>query len=140
MTKKKCSKCPAVLPDTPEHFFRCATKANPDRLSTWCKKCAAIKKREYHLKSLYGLNIEDFRALIHEQGGRCPVCTGLLKLRDFGSGRRGHTGNVAHVDHCHETGAIRGVLCNNCNRALGLLGDSVDCLRRALTYLGVKEM
>lgn len=39
------------------------------------------------------------------------------------------------VDHCHETGQVRGLLCNSCNRGLGLLGDTIDTLRRVLIYL-----
>ncbi|MFE0039708.1 endonuclease VII domain-containing protein [Streptomyces sp. NPDC059013] len=41
----------------------------------------------------------------------------------------------AHVDHCHETGRVRGVLCFNCNSAIGKLGDDPDTVRRAAAYL-----
>jgi len=40
------------------------------------------------------------------------------------------------VDHCHEGGQVRGLLCHNCNRALGLLKDDVDTLQKAIDYLG----
>ena len=42
---------------------------------------------------------------------------------------------AVHVDHCHETGRVRGVLCFNCNSAIGKLGDDPDAVRRAASYL-----
>lgn len=47
----------------------------------------------------------------------------------------GPSAPAAHVDHCHETGRVRGVLCFNCNSAIGKLGDDPDTLRRATAYL-----
>ena len=43
--------------------------------------------------------------------------------------------STLNVDHCHETGKIRGLLCHNCNRALGLFKDNVEFLERAILYL-----
>ena len=43
------------------------------------------------------------------------------------------------IDHCHSTNKIRGVLCNNCNTALGLVGDNVDTLHKMITYLGINS-
>jgi len=43
--------------------------------------------------------------------------------------------SAVHVDHCHETGRVRGVLCFNCNSAIGKLGDDPDAVRRAAAYL-----
>lgn len=54
------------------------------------------------------------------QGGFCAIC---------------QKNEPVHVDHDHVTGVVRGILCFNCNRGLGKLGDDVNLLRRALTYL-----
>ncbi|WP_347878324.1 endonuclease VII domain-containing protein [Streptomyces sp. KS 21] len=58
--------------------------------------------------------------MVAAQGGLCCIC---LKAP------------AVHVDHCHETGRVRGVLCFNCNSAIGKLGDDPDILRRAISYL-----
>ena len=71
------------------------------------------KEREYSLLRKYGLTLVAFNALVEAQRGSCASCGDPLEL-----------GPKTHVDHCHETGIVRGLLCANCNRALGLLGDS----------------
>ena len=59
-------------------------------------------------------------------GKKCAICQNLLSKKGY---RR------AVIDHDHETGKLRGVLCNNCNTGMGKLGDSVEGLRRAIDYL-----
>jgi hypothetical protein len=68
----------------------------------------------------YGIGADVVSKLIGVQGGGCAIC-----------GRR----NPEHVDHCHETGVIRGVLCFNCNGGLGQFKDDIASLRRAIEYL-----
>lgn len=77
----------------------------------------------YHLKAKYGLSLEDYTALLEKQGGRCAVC-GTPP-----DGRR------LSVDHNHETGEVRGLLCLNCNTTLGKVGDSPEILMEAIAYL-----
>ena len=61
----------------------------------------------------------------------CPICMrNEEQLREFG----GKNQTVWSFDHCYETGKARGYLCHSCNRGLGLLGDSVDNLKRAMEY------
>jgi hypothetical protein len=75
----------------------------------------------------YGLTEKMFSDLLTSQNGRCAICfAGIVEPRS------------AHVDHDHETGKVRGLLCMSCNRGLGLLRDSPDVLLSALEYL-VKE-
>lgn len=76
------------------------------------------------LRSNFGLTSAEYDAMLSEQGGVCRLCGGTNT-----DGRR------LAVDHNHETGAIRGLLCGNCNRAIGLLRDSADLLRKAADYL-----
>jgi len=59
-----------------------------------------------------------------DQFGRCAICGGVNDID-----RR------LSVDHNHDTGEVRGLLCNRCNRAIGLLGDSIDILESAISYL-----
>lgn len=65
--------------------------------------------------------------MVAEQEGRCAVCG-----REPSGDRWDRS---LHVDHDHETGAIRGLLCGPCNRGIGLLGDSADRIAAALAYL-----
>ena len=81
--------------------------------------------RKHNLKSKYGITPEDYDRMLAEQGGRCKVC-----MTDE-PGSRG----IFVVDHCHETGKNRGLLCSKCNTAIGQLGDDVTMLERAIMYL-----
>lgn len=72
-------------------------------------------------RRVYGLDQAGFDALMEAQGGVCAIC-----------GRQGHP---LHVDHDHETGDVRGLLCGRCNSALGLLGDSIEQAQKAVDYL-----
>lgn len=79
--------------------------------------------RAYGLKALYGLTVEEYDAMLTAQGGGCALC-----------GRKA-TSRALCVDHDHETGVVRGILCLRCNTALGTLGDNAEGLERALRYL-----
>ena len=81
--------------------------------------------RKQSLKSLYGLSLDEYQALLDAQGGVCAVCKNPPR------GKR----KFLAVDHDHDTGKIRGLLCITCNVGLGALRDSADLLRAALSYL-----
>lgn len=76
-------------------------------------------------RHLYGLEKNQVDYIIESQGGTCPICT----VRP-----------ATHVDHDHGTEEVRGVLCNHCNRGIGLLGDDPDTLLRAIQYLGAEPL
>lgn len=96
-----------------------------------CKPCkyrrnkAVPNLRGHRRKHLYGLTPEQFDQLRAEQGGRCAICRDVLTEED----RR------LHVDHCHATGAVRGLLCDRCNVGLGNYRDDPKLLRAAADYL-----
>ena len=68
------------------------------------------------------MTVDDFDQLVIDQGGRCGICEEQL------------SGSIA-VDHDHESGRVRGLLCYRCNTGLGSLGDSIDGVMRAVAYL-----
>ena len=68
------------------------------------------------------------------QGGCCPICsTKLVNIEIDGEVK--NKGNTACVDHCHETGKVRGILCAKCNKALGLFNDNLISLQNAFNYI-----
>ena len=81
--------------------------------------------RNWTLKNTYGITTDDYNDMFIEQGGSCAICgthQGELKKR-------------LHVDHCHDTGKVRGLLCDGCNIALGRFKDNLDILHNAIKYL-----
>jgi len=81
------------------------------------------RQADRYLRRLYGIGIEDKKAMIKDQAGKCPICQRKLsKLRTA-------------IDHNHETGEVRGVLCHNCNRMLGEAKENIETLKRAINYL-----
>jgi hypothetical protein len=83
------------------------------------------KQREYDLKRHYGITESDYVLLLNKQNDCCDIC-GIHKSI---------YGKKFAVDHDHSTGAIRGLLCSNCNTGIGKLKDNVDTIRKALQYM-----
>ncbi len=91
---------------------------------------AAQVRKQFWLKKLYGLTLADFDRMLTEQGGLCAICRQPPTEAVNQTGQRG-----LHVDHDHATGAVRGLLCTNCNGSLGKMKDSPELLRAAADYL-----
>lgn len=81
-----------------------------------------VARREERLKALYKLTLKDYEIMLVKQDNRCAICNRISE-------------SVLHVDHDHESGKIRGLLCGSCNRGLGSLGDSIELLEKAISYL-----
>lgn len=106
-------------------------KKSADGLTAYCRPCHNAKSketytrlyggtREYHLRRRYGITGAEVTAMIEAQGGLCALC---------------QERPARHVDHDHVTGAVRGVLCFNCNGGLGQFKDRPDVMRAAIDYL-----
>jgi hypothetical protein len=81
---------------------------------------------EYRAAKKYGVTEDQIAQMMADQGGRCAICM---------TSKPGGKGNRLHIDHDHETGIVRGLLCTKCNVALGQLGDNIFIVGRALKYL-----
>lgn len=84
-------------------------------------------KRRFKSKDLtrrYGISLEQYESMLALQKGACAIC------KKENSGKK-----MFHVDHCHATGKIRGLLCNSCNMAIGLFKDNPDIILTAYNYL-----
>ncbi len=90
-----------------------------------CKVCHADREWARRLKKEYGIIPEDYDRMFLEQGGVCLIC------------KEPPSGRVIRlaVDHNHETGQVRGLLCVDCNNGIGRLGDSIELLESAIEYL-----
>ena len=112
-----------------------------NRHSAKCKECTKATRIEYgkanpekirnnNLRKAFGITAEQYDEMFAAQGGVCAIC-GQQSRTKHGNGK---TRKLA-VDHDHETGEVRGLLCMACNRAMGLLKDNPRVLRRAADYL-----
>ncbi len=154
MDSKECTRCGETKPL--DQFFplygeqKVIGARNGRTHKAHCKKCnnqsglhykrqnPAARKRYIEsrriqtIKKKYGLSPEQYFSKLESQGGGCAICstTEGKKLKRLSKTRF----NFA-VDHDHDTDKVRGLLCDTCNRALGMFGDSPENLRSALAYL-----
>ena len=139
---KYCSACGITLPE--ESFY-----SSKGKLSCYCKICwkervskkapkrTKEKRKDYYLKAKYNTSWEEFSNLFTKQHGKCCICNKDLSV----FAETSDYSNVACVDHNHTTGKIRGLLCNHCNTAIGLLKEDPELFKQAISYLlerGVK--
>ena len=85
-----------------------------------------VQVRERHLVRKYGVDLNIYNQMLDQQNGKCAIYEKLEK---------DEVHEVLHVDHCHDTGQVRGLLCRNCNHVLGLMKDDPLLVRRAAKYL-----
>lgn len=145
---KTCVKCYVSLPRS----SFCVSEQRSDGLKGWCRACSSTYGQQWNksnpdkiteyaktrwsthkahdtskrLQRLYGVSLDDYLELIKEQGNCCAIC---------GSADPGGRIENFHIDHCHDSGQFRGLLCMRCNTALGLFKDSPEVLLQAYEYL-----
>ncbi len=142
---KKCTHCGEFKPRS--DFSKHAVAKGG--VQSYCKVCAALLQRmrnkkqplkhaeinrKAKLKAKYGITSIDYQEMLEKQNGKCAIC-GTTNP----GGRMGLCGPVFHVDHCHSSGKIRGLLCHSCNVGLGNFNDNVTALANAIAYLGRSE-
>ena len=132
---KRCKSCKEIHPLT--NFNK--TKQVSSGLMAICRPCYnkkirgkydPLKKKAKHLKALYGITLEEFYSKIEEQDNKCAICKTDTP-----------TGNGTHfyVDHNHETGQVRDLLCHNCNFVIGHSKENKEVLLAAVQYLAKWE-
>ncbi len=101
--------------------IKCANKFNPSRIDV-------DRNRDWKYKQKYGISLEDYNKMFQEQNGCCAICkTHQAELK-----------NKLSIDHCHKTERIRGLLCQKCNHAIGLLNDDPDLIESAKEYVSLQ--
>jgi hypothetical protein len=88
-----------------------------------------VRDVEYNLKRKFGITLQDYEALLLKQNGKCATCDKI----------RSSNGKKLAVDHCHKTGRIRGLLCNECNTSLGLIKEDIQTLQNLIAYINDKK-
>ncbi len=121
---KFCNKCRQELPD--EKFSKRTYPTGRVALQSKCKDCERSVRSSYYkphesARRKFRLTDKEYNTLIEKSKEGCEVCSRPL--------------SKVCIDHNHLTGEVRGVLCNNCNTALGLVGDNVDTLSKLIQYL-----
>jgi len=115
---------------TTEHLCKCGAPATNRAGLPRCDKCRAEGKletrRKATIKSVYGLSWTDYQALLAYQDNVCAICR---------TDQPGRNHDNWSIDHDHETGKIRGLLCHACNVGIGYFGDDPARLRAAAAYL-----
>lgn len=155
MEDKECTRCHKIKPLS--DFFPLYGKQKEIGLRngrthrSWCKTCNSESgtefkrnnpearkrystyRRKITIERKYGLTEEDYFRILADQGGTCAICP----RTDGRSKQTKQSPTKFHfaVDHDHDTGVTRGLLCDTCNRALGMFGDDPDILRSAIAYL-----
>lgn len=113
---KRCTSCKEVLE---LKNFRPNGKYKQSR----CSDCETKLSRPKQLYDKYGITIEEYNKLLLDQNYVCKICNNKNENRNL------------CVDHCHSTGKVRGLLCDQCNTGLGKFKDSVDLLKESINYL-----
>jgi hypothetical protein len=142
---KECSKCEKYK-ELEEFNKRSSTK---DGYRPECKECQASNNKTYRsnntrvriptsgssqyrarvaqIRRDFNLSEEQIVCMMDEQSGCCGICGDSLVYPE--------SIKTYCIDHCHSTGGVRGLLCSNCNAGIGLLGDTLDSVKKAVKYL-----
>jgi hypothetical protein len=131
--KKKPPYCPGCGTSDINAFY---LDKNGNRVQVNCKEChkkicrerwssMTPLERKASRASMYGLTPEQFLEMYHKQEGKCAIC------KEPPTTERG-----LHIDHCHETKIVRGLLCHGCNTGIGSMKENISILKCAISYLG----
>lgn len=127
--------CGRTLPLRREHFYYNKSRHPGKGFQRQCVYCLRQKMKANNgdswrrsLYGRYGLTLEEYNRMLDAQCGGCAICGSKTP-------RGGGRGSVLGVDHCHQTGKVRGILCNQCNHLIGKAGDDPEILRAAIKYL-----
>ena len=134
--EKRCIKCNECKPLSDFNNM----KAGKYGKHSYCRPCTKtankawrdapankVKRHGYHIASRYGISKTEYDSKFKDQGGKCAICNEEQSEKRLA------------VDHCHRTGKVRSLLCDNCNKAIGLLNDDPHRILSALNYVKLFE-
>lgn len=109
---------------------------NPDKIREYRRRYSIahpkddMQRRNARLKNYYGITLDDYNTLLAEQNEVCRICGLPERILDH----RTKKPKYLSVDHDHITGQIRGLLCGNCNKNIGVI-ENKDFMKKAISYL-----
>jgi hypothetical protein len=126
---RKCNDCDTELPVS-EFFIKKGKTEVQYRFNSPCKSCANVNRnRNYHAsyfrKMKYNVSDLEYEQMLIKQNYSCAICEEHYSKFN----------KALSIDHCHNTGKIRGLLCGNCNSGIGMLKDSITLVKSAANYL-----
>jgi hypothetical protein len=131
---KRCSRCKIEKPLSDFHNV----KTGKFGRHHYCKSCASAHKKQaynsysekqyhYNLRSCYNLTHDELMFMYESQNKQCKICGDVYEKVSKHGG--------LHIDHCHSSGKVRGLLCARCNVLLGTCKDDIVILQEAINYL-----
>ena len=109
---KECTKC-KLAKNHSEFYFR----HERGNYFSICKRCQRLQQ----ISRTYNVDLESAEKLLNID--KCSICETYVE------------GQNQHVDHCHKTGKVRGILCNNCNRGIGYFNEDIERIKQSIKYL-----
>jgi hypothetical protein len=116
--KRRCGECGGFR----TRCKKCKSKSAKEKYATSLD--VRLGNRDRHLRRTYGITLLEYDAMLARQSGKCAACFDALVA-----------GKTTHVDHCHETKKVRGILCHKCNVTLGNSGEDSLRLRSIANYI-----
>jgi len=127
---KKCKGCGIEAHNEKDlELFRKNKRLKHGR-ANWCYTCYNNKyrgerKKGWDIKAKYGITLEEYKEMLKSQDNKCAICGEFNDKVKYGF----------HIDHCHTTGKVRGLLCHHCNTAIGSLKENKQNFLNAIKYL-----
>lgn len=122
---KKCGTCKLIKPKSEfnkRSDVRCGLRAI-------CRECCSNYNKKYQIEIIRKTTLEEYNKMFVEQNGCCAICG--IHQNEFGK--------ALFIDHNHTTEKIRGLLCRQCNAALGFFKDDIKIIEKAIKYLNEKN-
>jgi hypothetical protein len=120
----RCKECAKQLA---REWYRANKERSAKKVLAWQAANPEIvreTKRRHKVRTAYGLGWDEYLALVNERGDNCWIC-----------GKQEANRSYLSVDHCHETGKVRGLLCDRCNNGIARFKDDPKRIREAISYL-----
>ena len=118
--------------EDPKYYNKTCRKCHTLKTNKWQKenpKKVALSHRKKFFKHKYNISLQQYDEMVEKQENKCLICS---KNPDQTSRT---INKILHVDHCHKTGKVRGLLCFSCNTALGFLNDDTALFEKCIDYL-----
>lgn len=136
--RQKCKSCRNTVRRRRRGEVR--EKVNSRKMELWHQLTDDQKRESYQkrshkvfvwkLSAKFGITLEQYEGMVSRQGNKCAIC-GV----HASEASRSNPNKRLHIDHCHKTGRVRGLLCNACNVGLGSFRDSQEVMNKAISYL-----